>query len=225
MNVFARTFGTALCALGVPLLVGCGGKTSKTIEVRIAPTRAAAPGTDNGIDWRRVATAADRIRLRGWRQAWVDAVAKVTALADVAALRADPLLFDPDRALPGASLPAGAYRCRVIKLGANGTAMHNLTTYPAVDCMVRDEGDVSSLYKVSGPQRPVGLIFPDSGSRGVFLGTMVLGDETKPLNYGQDAKRDLAGYVERIGPRRWRMVLPQPRFESLLDVVEIVPKS
>jgi hypothetical protein len=33
----------------------------------------------------------------------------------------------------------------------------------------------------------------------------------------------LAGYIERIGDKRWRLVLPYPRFESLLDVVEIVP--
>lgn len=194
------------------------------MEVRIAPNRAPAPGVPYAADWRDVATGADRLRLRGWRQSWMDALAKVTAPEELAVLRADPLLFDPDRALPTARPEAGSYLCRVFKLGANGTAMRNLTTYPAVDCMVKDEGDVSSLYKVSGAQRPVGLIFPDSGSRGVFLGTMVLGDETKPLKYGQDTNRDLAGYVERIGPRRWRLVLPQPRFESLLDVVEIVPK-
>jgi Domain of unknown function (DUF4893) len=52
---------------------------------------------------------------------------------------------------------------------------------------------------------------------------MVLGDETKPLSYGQDSNRDMAGYIERIGDKRWRLVLPYPRFESLLDVVEIVP--
>jgi hypothetical protein len=82
---------------------------------------------------------------------------------------------------------------------------------------------VSSLYKVSGAQRPVGLLFPESQARAVFLGTMVLGDETKPLSYGQDSNRDMAGYIERIGDKRWRLVLPYPRFESLLDVVEIVP--
>ena len=143
----------------------------------------------------------------------------------MALVRGEPLLFDPDRVLPGATPPSGAYRCRVYKLGANGTAMRNVTTYPAVDCMIEDEGDVSSLYKVSGTQRPVGLVFPDSKSRAIFLGTMVLGDETKPLDYGQDAHRDLAGYIERIGPHRWRLVLPRPRFESLLDVVEIVPAA
>ena len=224
LNPLTRIFGTALCALSAPLTVGCGGDSGKKVEVRIAPSRAVPPGGETVADWRRVATAADRARLRGWRQAWVVALGKVTSADGLAVLRADPSLFDPDRVLPTAAPPAGVYRCRVFKLGANGTAMRNLTTYPAVDCMVRDEGDVSSLYNVSGAQRPVGLIFPDSGSRAVFLGTMVLGDETKPLNYGQDANRDLAGYVERIGPRRWRLVLPQPRFESLLDVVEIVPK-
>ncbi len=213
-----------MCALSATLLLGCGGKGKKTIEVQIAPARAVVPGGEIVTDWRRVATSADRARLRGWRQAWIDALATITAKDDLAVLRADPALFDPDRVLPGASLRPGGYRCRVIKLGANGTAMHNLTAYPAVDCAVTDEGAVSSFYKVSGAQRPVGLIFPDSDARGVFLGTMVLGDETKPLKYGQDANRDLAGYVERIGPRRWRLVLPQPRFESLLDVVEIVPK-
>ncbi|PTS80868.1 DUF4893 domain-containing protein [Sphingomonas sp. HMWF008] len=225
MNHLTRVLGSALCALTAPLIAGCAAKSGKRIEVRIAPSRPATPGSESVADWRRVATAADRIRLRGWRQAWVDALAKVTAPDELAVLRADPLLFDPDRALPTARLEAGPYRCRVFKLGANGTAMRNMTSYPAVDCMVKDEGDVSSLYKVSGAQRPVGLIFPDSDSRGVFLGTMVLGDETKPLKYGQDTNRDLAGYIERIGPRRWRLVLPQPRFESLLDVVEIVPKS
>ena len=188
-------------------------------SLRPAAARDAAVSTD----WRQVATPADRIRLRGWRQAWVNALAKVVDPDEMAALQADALLFDPDRVLAGATPPPGAYRCRVFKLGANGTAMHNVTMYPAVACKVDEQGGVSSLYKVSGAQRPVGLVYPDSGSRAVFLGTMVLGDETKPLKYGQDTNRDLAGYVERVGARRWRLVLPRPRFESVLDVVEIVP--
>lgn len=224
MNTSARIFGLTFCALCAPFVAGCGARGGKTVEVRIASPRAAAPGAPQVADWRGVATPADRLRLRAWRQSWVDGIATITAQSDLAVLHRDPLLFDPDRILPNATPPAGSYACRVYKLGANGTAMRNLTVYPAVDCMVKQEGDVSSLYKVSGAQRPVGLIFPDSGSRAVFLGTMVLGDETKALTYGQDTKRDLAGYIERIGPRRWRLVLPQPRFESLLDVVEITPK-
>ncbi|WP_152998778.1 DUF4893 domain-containing protein, partial [Sphingopyxis sp. H115] len=29
--------------------------------------------------------------------------------------------------------------------------------------------------------------------------------------------------VERIGDNRWRLVLPAPAYESLLDVIELVP--
>ena len=39
----------------------------------------------------------------------------------------------------------------------------------------------------------------------------------------RDKKRDMAGYVERIGPVRWRLVMPAPHFESLLDVIELTP--
>ncbi|MDB5668625.1 MAG: hypothetical protein JWL74_1575, partial [Alphaproteobacteria bacterium] len=35
--------------------------------------------------------------------------------------------------------------------------------------------------------------------------------------------RDMAGIVERIGDRRWRIVLPRPSFESIVDVLELVP--
>jgi hypothetical protein len=57
----------------------------------------------------------------------------------------------------------------------------------------------------------------------VFLGTLVLGDESLPVSYGSDRMRDMAGLVERIGDNRWRLVLPAPAYESLLDVIELVP--
>ncbi|MBX9814810.1 MAG: DUF4893 domain-containing protein, partial [Sphingomonas sp.] len=57
-----------------------------------------------------------------------------------------------------------------------------------------------------------------------FLGALELGMEQRPMDYGTDAKRDLAGFVERVGEKRWRVVLPHPRFESLLDVIELVPE-
>jgi hypothetical protein len=77
--------------------------------------------------------------------------------------------------------------------------------------------------KFGGSQRYVGLIFPGDGVHQVFLGTLVLGDETRALQYGQDELRDLAGYFERIGPNRWRLLMPKPNFESQFDVMELVP--
>lgn len=181
---------------------------------------ASHPPTD--VRWQRIATGDDRDRLRDWRNAWDEAL-PLARKADPKAIAADPLLFDPDRALANAAVPQGTYRCRTFKLGGRGTAVHDFTAYPAYDCRVADEGEVRSLHKVTGSQRPTGLIFPDSDTRQIFLGTLVLGDETAPLRYGLDVKRDMIGYVERIGPKRWRLVFPRPRFESVLDVVELVP--
>jgi hypothetical protein len=53
----------------------------------------------------------------------------------------------------------------------------------------------------------------------------VLGDERRALQYGQDEQRDVAAYVERIGPSRWRLLMPQPHFESRFDVMELVPQG
>ncbi|HSI16677.1 MAG TPA: DUF4893 domain-containing protein [Sphingomonas sp.] len=177
-------------------------------------------------DWHRVATEADRERLRLWHASWDAAIAKARAAGKGPQIDALAALFDPDRAMPdGALPPPGHYHCRVYKVGANGPAMQDFTAYPTADCVIEAEGEVSSLYQVAGKQRPVGLLFDDNAARVVFLGTLVLGDETKPMVYGQDTQRDLAGFVERIGPKRWRVAFPSPRFESLLDVVELTPAN
>lgn len=177
--------------------------------------------TTTSTDWRRVATDADRGRLRGWREAWTAAMSSAKTHGDMPAIMAQGRLFDADRAMTRPVPPAGDYRCRVFKLGAT----RPYAAYPAFDCRIDEEGDVASFHKTGGSQRPVGLIFTGAAARAVFLGTMMFGDETRPIDYGRDAARDMAGFVDRIGERRWRIVLPYPRFESMLDVIEIVPVS
>jgi hypothetical protein len=55
------------------------------------------------------------------------------------------------------------------------------------------------------------------------LGTLMLGQEERAFDYGTDPERDIVGIIERIGPNRWRMVMPRPAFESIVDVMELVP--
>ena len=71
----------------------------------------------------------------------------------------------------------------------------------------------------------MGRIYRGDTMRDVFLGVLMLGDEKSPMRYGSDPDRMVAGWVEQIEPRRWRIVLPAPRFESLTDVIELVPQS
>jgi hypothetical protein len=133
-------------------------------------------------------------------------------------------LLEPDAAL-GGSIANGDYRCRVIKLGARSPGLLPFLPYPSFNCRIFQSGRLQSFTKLSGSQRQVGYIFPHDQLRTVFLGTLVLGDEQRGIPYGADSDRDLAGFVERIGPARFRLILPSPRFESLVDIVELVPTS
>jgi hypothetical protein len=167
----------------------------------------------------------DRVRLRDWRKTFVGALEAASKSGHAADITAEGALLDPDAAIPGPAIRDGNYRCRVIKLGAKDSGNLDYVTYPAFTCRVHAQRTLQRLTKLSGSQRYVGLIFPDDAIRKVFLGTLVLGDEQRALQYRQDEKRDVAGYLERIGPNRWRLLMPQPHFESRLDVMELVPQG
>ena len=174
-------------------------------------------------DWHQVATAADRARLRDWRTAFTRALDQARKAGHSAEITREGWLLEPDAAKGPVPIPNGAYKCRVIKVGAKSEGLLDYIAYPAFDCRIQQEKQLQSLYKLTGSQRHAGLIFADSPLRQVFLGTLVLGDENRAMQYGRDPDRDVAGWVERIGERRWRLVLPYPRYESTLDVVELVP--
>lgn len=175
-------------------------------------------------DWRQVATQADRARLRDWRAAFNDGLAAARKAGHGADIAGEAALLAPDAALGGA-IPNGTYACRIIKLGAKSTGLLDYVAYPAFSCRVTPDHGLQRLAKVGGSQRVVGLIFPNDAIRQVLLGTLVLGDERRALQYGQDETRDVAGYVERIAPARWRLIMPRPHFESELDVMELTTAS
>ena len=166
----------------------------------------------------------DRVRLRDWRKTFESALADARK-SNAADIAREGSLLDPDSALAGPAIPDGMYSCRVIKLGAGDSGNLYYVSYPAFTCRVHAQRTLQRLTKLSGSQRYVGLIFPGDAIHSVFLGTLVLGDEMRALQYGQDQERDVAGYIERIGPNRWRLLMPQPHFESRLDVMELVPQG
>ena len=109
--------------------------------------------------------------------------------------------------------------------GAKSQGLLGYVSYPAFSCRITAENALQKFRKLSGSQRQVGIIFPGDPLRQVLLGTLALGDELGALQYGIDETRNVAGYVERIGPDRWRLIMPEPHFESQLDVIELVPSS
>ena len=112
----------------------------------------------------------------------------------------------------------------IIKLGKTTPKAPAFEKFKPFFCYVQVEGDLLTIVKQTGSQRPAGRLWEDDQSdRLVYLGSLALGDEQQPVAYGQDPKRDMAGVFERIAPFRWRLVIPWPQNNSKLDVFELKP--
>lgn len=176
-------------------------------------------------DWRKVATMPDKARLLRWRTAMVAAVAGAKRAGADEMVAREGVLLAPDAALDRPAIPAGTYSCRTIKLGSKGAYTAAFSIRPATPCAISEQGGTTRLTTAEGSQRPRGRIYPGNEWHQIFLGTLSLGDETRGMDYGRDATRDMAGLLERIGERRWRLILPEPSFESNVDIIELVPAN
>ncbi|MFN3944452.1 MAG: DUF4893 domain-containing protein [Allosphingosinicella sp.] len=172
--------------------------------------------------WRDIATEADLDRLERVGSAWEEALAAARRAGFTRQIAAEGPLLDPAAALPRAAPPPGSYRCRVIRIGAAPRARAYRAFNPFF-CHVGAEGELLSITKQTGSERPGGYLWEVASDRLVFLGSMALGTEEIPQPYGEDPTRDMAGIFERVAPFRYRLVIPWPRGESKLDLIELVP--
>jgi hypothetical protein len=176
--------------------------------------------------WKDVAATDDRQRLADWRTSFVTALDSAKNAGHAAAIAREGALLEPDAALGPPAIANGMFRCRIIKIGSKAdSGAPTYTAFPPSLCRVKADRGLQRFNKFGGQQRYVGVIFPGDAVNQIFLGTLVLGDETRALQYGQDELRDVAGYVQRIGPNRWRIIMPKPHFESQFDVIELVPAT
>lgn len=174
-------------------------------------------------DWHRVATSDDQKRLQDWRSSFVAALASARQSGHGPAIDAEGALLQPDAAIASGAIPNGLYRCRRFRLGAKAAAEPAFAVRENLTCRVSQDGAVQAFVMLGGLQRQIGLILPSDAVHQVFLGTLMLPDERRAMQYGADEQRDVAGLVERIGPRQWRMLLPAPHFGSQFEVVDLVP--
>ena len=173
--------------------------------------------------WKAIATAEDRDRVARLGLAWKDALADA-GKTNAADIRREGKLLLPRSGLPRPEPTPGSYNCRLIKLGkatANGKPFE---IFKPFFCYVEVEDELLTIVKQTGSQRPAGRLWQDDdATRLIFLGSLALGNEDQPLAYGDDPKRNMAGVLERIGPFRWRLVIPWPQSTSKLDVFELTP--
>ena len=178
---------------------------------------------NRSLDWRQIATEDDQKRLRDWRTDFTAALDAARRAGHGADIEREGALLQPDAAVTGSALANGLYQCRVVKVGAKGLGDLPFAASGPLPCRLSQQGSAQQFALLGGVQRDLGRIFPADAVRQVFLGTLILPAERQAMQYGADENRDVAGYVERIGPERWRMVMPAPHFDALLEVVELTP--
>ena len=187
------------------------------------PPPSGAPGATLR-DWRSIVTAADRDRYARRDAAWSLALQQARRQRGSGDLNSLGDLIDPDARRPSVIPPVGAYRCRTVKLGSQGGEDGlGYVVYGWFACSIEQTRSGLKFVKLTGSQRPAGLLFPEDDRHMVLLGSMALASEPPANSYGQRPDRDLIATLERIGERRWRLVIPWPQNESNLDLIELVP--
>ena len=191
------------------------------------PPPPAGPSASGGAvlsDWRGVITAADRDRYQRRDAAWTLALQQAKRQPGSGDLASLGDLIDPGAARASVTPPVGNYRCRTVKLGSQGGEQGlGYVVYGWFACRIEQAPAGLKFSKLTGSQRPSGLLFPENDRHMVFLGSMALASEPAARSYGLRPDRDMVAVLERIGERRWRLAVPWPANESNLDLIELVP--
>ena len=204
------------------MLAAAGCATKPRLPPGVRPSVEVGPPPKSDV-WKAVATAADEDRLARLGLAWQEALAEARK-SNPAEVRRDELLLRPRAALARPAPTPGSYNCRLVKLGKATPKTRAFESFKPFFCYVEVEGNLLTIVKQTGSQRPAGRLWADDEeTRLVFLGSLALGEEDQPLAYGDDPKRDMAGVFERIAPFKWRLVIPWPQSTSKLDVFELTP--
>lgn len=190
-------------------------------QTRPGPGPRVAVAAADGADWRRTASTEDAQRIARLPEAWTAALAAARAAGFARRISAEGALLDPAAALPRPAPTPGVYMCRLVRIGGGGRAPAFSTVRPTF-CFVGVSGDQLSLTKPEGSERPAGYLWDDGAAkRMTFLGSLAPG-RGAPVAYGEDRLRDVAGIFERIGPFRFRLVIPA-RDAARLDIFELLP--
>lgn len=196
------------------MVAGCAPQVT-TVRPPILP---AATG------WRALASEDDQLRIAEMPATWREARAAVTTRYFRLLVKEDELL-DPVAARAMPTPPPGSYACRLVRLGRDpdGKAPP-IQSFSQFFCYIKAEGDDRlSFTKQTGTELPGGWLYPDGARRLVMMGAQQRAPGDNSLPYAAERDRDLIGVVERIGPFRWRLVLPWRGSAPGLDVYELTP--
>jgi hypothetical protein len=209
-------------ALLVTLVLAAGGcQMPKTATPTRLPVARVVTKSDA---LNRIASDADRARISRASLAWQQGLAEARARGFGGEIRGEGRLLVSRAALARPAPTPGSYSCRVISLGRSAKRGPAFEKFKPFFCYIDVEGDLFTIVKQTGSQRPAGRLWEDDDpARLIFLGSLALGNEEEARAYGDDPRRDVAGVFERIAPFVWRLVIPFPQDGTKLQVFELTP--
>lgn len=190
-------------------LAGCAAKR-ETALVSVSQVEIA---DDGGAG--QVIRPADQARIDAlptiWQAAWGQSRERARSK--------EGTLLEPTAALDHPELSPGSYNCRLVRLGRRAGA-RRMRSFPTHFCHVGAANGGLNFTKQTGSDLPAGHLYRTE-KRYTFVGALQRAQGDNSLVYGTDQARDVAGVVERVGPFRWRMVVPVG--EQDLDILELTP--
>ncbi|WP_419816746.1 DUF4893 domain-containing protein [Glacieibacterium sp.] len=199
-------------------------RTSLVALVVLGAVLGAVPAAADPPGWRRQMTEPDRKRLAGLYHAWTTARAQVAAAGLAADWSGQGALTQGDAVTADPPPAPGIYSCRTLKLGSRVAGMPNWRAVGSYPCRIEASRDGLRFTGEGGAQRTSGVLYPD-GERMIYLGAINLGNERGGFKYNADVDRNQVGVLHSLGPKRWRLELPFPLWESTLDLIEITPST
>lgn len=173
--------------------------------------------------WRGTVSSEDDARIDRLDENW-SAMLHAMSRRDRALADREGDLLDPGAARTHPQPSPGSYICHLVKVGDAGKGEAQVKSFPDFVCYIRAESDNRlSFTKQTGTELPGGWLYEDNDKRLVMVGALQRAPGDNSLAYADDPARDLVGVVERIGPFRWRLVLPWRGDKPGLDVYELKP--
>jgi hypothetical protein len=192
-------------------------------EAKPRPVISAPPPTKAEL-WQQIASSEDATRIHRVGTAWSTGLAEARAAGFGNDIKAEGKLLDANAGQAKPAPTPGSYSCRMIRLGRETKRGPAFQKFKPFFCYVGIEGELFTIVKQTGSQRPAGRLWEDdNANRLIFLGTLALGDEEEARAYGDDPKRDMAGIFERFAPFKWRLVIPFTQSGARIDVFELTP--
>jgi hypothetical protein len=104
----------------------------------------------------------------------------------------------------------GKWRCRTLKLGGGLP----LVAYGYFRCKIHKKNGQLIFEKTTGSQLTKGRLLRLGGDRFLYAGA------AKGV-YGENEKENEVGYLFKVGPKRLRLEMPKPHYESEFNIMEL----